>query len=63
LLDAQKAGGLVADYATKLLKDITEMKAQAKANTTKPRGWGYALPRRAGDEANFRRRVDGRFVI
>jgi hypothetical protein len=38
LLDAQKEGGLVADYATKLLTDITQMKAQAKADTPNPLG-------------------------
>jgi hypothetical protein len=40
LVAAQKEGGLVADYATKLLSDIAEMKAQAKANTTGGRGRG-----------------------
>jgi hypothetical protein len=40
LKDALKAGGVVAEYAAKLLKDITSEKAQAKANTPNPRAHG-----------------------
>jgi hypothetical protein len=47
--------------ASRLAPKIAGEKAQAKANTPNPRGWGYALPRRAGDEPDFRRRVDGYF--
>jgi hypothetical protein len=58
LKDAIESGSpAVASFAQKLLDDIEEMQAQSKANTTNPRGWGRALPRRPGDEENFRRRV------
>jgi hypothetical protein len=58
---ALKEDGVIGEYAAKLLKDITTEKAQSEANTTKPRAWGRALPRRPGDEENFFRRVDGYF--
>jgi hypothetical protein len=57
LLDAEKQGGPIGQYAAKLLDQITAMKKQSEANTTRPRA--YALPRRPGDEPNFRRRCDG----
>jgi hypothetical protein len=59
LLDAEKQGGPVGQYAAQLLDQITAMKEQSEANTTKPRGWGRALPRQPGDKENFRRRCDG----
>ena len=58
---ALKDQGAIGDYAAKLLKDITTEKAQSKASTPNPRGWGRTLPRRPGDEPNFYRRVDGYF--
>jgi hypothetical protein len=62
LLDAEKQGGVVAEFAAQLLDKITAMKRQSEANTIRPRMWGHALPRRPGDEENFRRRVDGYFL-
>jgi hypothetical protein len=59
LVQAMKEGGAVGDYAKTLLSEIAGEKAQAKANTPNPRGWGRALPRRPGDSEDFRRRVDG----
>jgi hypothetical protein len=61
LEQAAAQGGIVGDFASQLLVNIKAEKAQAKADTPNPRGWGYALPRRAGDEPDFRRRVDGYF--
>jgi hypothetical protein len=52
---------VVAAYAKQLLDHIQKQKKQSLENTHNPRGWAYALPRRAGDEENFRRRVDGYF--
>jgi hypothetical protein len=59
LQDAMAQEGVVGEYAAQLLDIISKMKAQSEDNTTRPRAWGYALPRRAGDEVGFRRRVDG----
>jgi hypothetical protein len=61
LLDAEKQGGVIGEFAAQLLDKITAMKKQSQANTTRPRA--YALPRRPGDEEGFRRRVDGYFLL
>jgi hypothetical protein len=65
LKDAIESGSpAVASFAQKLLVDIEKMQAHSKTNTTRPRMmWGSALPRRPGDEENFRRRVDGYFKL
>jgi hypothetical protein len=62
LLAAEKEGGAIGDYASELLAKIQKQKKQSLENTLNPRSWGRALPRRPGDEENFRRRVDGYFL-
>jgi hypothetical protein len=61
LLQAEKQGGVVGEFAAQLLDKISAMKKQSEENTTKPRMWGRAMPRRPGDEPNFYRRRDGYF--
>jgi hypothetical protein len=61
LEDAMAQGGVVGEFAAQLLDKISAMKKQSEENTTKPRMWGRAMPRRPGDEANFYRRCDGYF--
>jgi hypothetical protein len=52
LLDAEKQGGVVGEFAAQLLDKISKMKAQAKANT----------PKRARDSDGLRWRTDGYLI-